>query len=333
MAHYVQLAPEFDATLLRKILALGIKRKEDPVLVQVMSAVGRRYGDSPEGLIETVFLPAVEYFNERCDARWINLIWFIPKERSPLCALTPVQTDTVLKSLLHLRQVESHAERVLGLLAKSQPEKVFDFFGVRLDYAASRGEDEDRYEEIPHQFHGLEKSFAGIGDHAIGTVRQWFVTGDSMFQFRGGRLLASGFPGFPEPFARKLQSMAQIGNREDIEFVIRVMSSYHGEAFLNEACKAVVRALPADDPLLGEVEVILQSTGIVSGEFGFVEAFTKKKEEMADWRTDPNAHVRAFAEKFMRFLDRRIAAEQRRSEENIEMRKRMYDDPGAGGER
>ena len=30
--------------------------------------------------------------------------------------------------------------------------------------------------------------------------------------------------------------------------------------------------LPADDPLLGEVEVILQSTGIMSGEFGFVEA-------------------------------------------------------------
>jgi hypothetical protein len=54
MAHYVQLAPEFDPALLGKILALGIKRKEDPVLV--------RYGDAREGLIEAIFLPAVEYF-------------------------------------------------------------------------------------------------------------------------------------------------------------------------------------------------------------------------------------------------------------------------------
>src|SRR5208282_2613190 len=105
----------------------------------------------------------------------------------------------------------------------------------------------------------------------------------------------SSFPGFPEALARMLQSMAQAGDRDDIEFVIRVMSSYHGEAFLNETCKAVVRALPADASLLSEVEVILQSTGIVSGEFGFVEAFTRKKQEMADWRADPDAHVRAFA--------------------------------------
>jgi hypothetical protein len=74
-----------------------------------------------------MFLPAVEYFDERRDARWINLIWFLPQERSPLGALTPAQTDVVLKSLLHLGQVESHAERILGLLAQSQPEKVFDY--------------------------------------------------------------------------------------------------------------------------------------------------------------------------------------------------------------
>ena len=103
---------------------------------------------------------------------------------------------------LHAHDLRRHAETHF---------RVFDFFGARLDYSASRGEDEDRYEEIPHPFHGLDKSFAGIVDHAVGTVRQRFVTGDSMFQFRGGRLLASGFPGFPEPFARKLQSMAQIG--------------------------------------------------------------------------------------------------------------------------
>jgi hypothetical protein len=153
-----------------------------------------------------------------------------------------------------------------------------------------------------------------------------------MFQFRGGRLLASSFPDFPEAFRQKLQSHAEAGKREDIEFVIRVMSSYHGESFLNDTCKAVVRALPAGDPLLADVEVVLQSTGVLAGAFGFVEAYTKKKQEMAGWFTDPDAHVRAFAESYVRLLDRRIAAEQRRTEESLELRKRMYDDPGDSGE-
>jgi catalase (peroxidase I) len=63
-----------------------------------------------------------------------------------------------------------------------------------------------------------------------------------------------------------------------------------------------------------------------------VEAYTKKRQEMADWLTDPDAHVRAFAESYVRLLDRQIAAEQRRSEESVEMRKRMYDDPGGSSE-
>lgn len=93
-----------------------------------------------------------------------------------------------------------------------------------------------------------------------------------------------------------------------------------------------MRALPADDPLLSDITVILQSTSVVSGEFGFVEAYTRKKQEMADWLTDADAPVRAFAESYVRLLDRRISAEQRRSEEGIEMRKRMYDDPGGAAD-
>jgi hypothetical protein len=142
MAHYLQLALEFDPALLGKILALGIKRKDDGVLVQVMLTFARRYSDAPEGLIEAIFLPAIAYFTERGDARWINLVWLLPEERSPISSLTPAQTDIVLKNLLHLRRIESHAERVLALLTKNHPEKVFDFFGERLTYAASC-EDED----------------------------------------------------------------------------------------------------------------------------------------------------------------------------------------------
>jgi hypothetical protein len=116
--------------------------------------------------------------------------------------------------------------------------------------------------------------------------------------------------------------------------VIRLMSSYRGQTFLNETCKAVVRALPAGDALLSGVERILQDTGPVMGEFGLVDSYTKKKQEMASWLGDADAHVRAFAESHVLMLDRQIAAERRRSEESIEMRKRMYDEddgPNDGG--
>jgi hypothetical protein len=75
------------------------------------------------------------------------------------------------------------------------------------------------------------------------------------------------------------------------------------------------------------VQAVLQSTGVVSGEFGLVEAYKQKRESLVPWLSDEDEKVRAFAAQYIKSLDLQIAAEQRRSEEDIEMRKRMYDDP------
>lgn len=328
IAHYEQFVPEFDPVLLQKILLLGIKKDNDAVVAHVLSAAARRYSEAPDGLIETIFMPAIEFFSAKRDSRWINLVWFIKREQTFLRDLNAEQVDVVLRSLVYLPTIDTHAEFVLGHLAARYPEKVFDYFGERLRYGASGGRDGDeRYQDVPFRFFSLQKSFAGIVDHATGFARQLFVSGDALFQSGGGRLLASSFPDYAAPFARKLESYLASGNRDDIEFVVEVLSSYHEEVALNETCKAIVRVLAADDKLLSGVEIVLQNTGVVSGEFGMVRAYQSKKQEMADWLNDPDAKVRAFAESYARLLDRQIAAEQRRSEESIEMRKRMYGDP------
>jgi hypothetical protein len=62
------------------------------------------------------------------------------------------------------------------------------------------------------------------------------------------------------------------------------------------------------------------------------EAYQRKKAEIQPWLTDPRPRVKAFAEAHDRMPDRMIAAEQRRSEEDLEARKRQYGDdaPPAG---
>ncbi len=111
---------------------------------------------------------------------------------------------------------------------------------------------------------------------------------------------------------------------------MRILSGYRGQPFLYETCKELVQSLPVDDSLLSNVQIILQTTGGVFGEFGFVEAHQTKREAMVPWLSDTDEKVRCFAEPYIGLLDRQIAAEQWRSEEDIEMRKRGYDDPKDG---
>ena len=103
-----------------------------------------------------------------------------------------------------------------------------------------------------------------------------------------------------------------------------ILRNYHGESFTHDLCKLIVEMLPANDPLLNEIETALDTTGVVRGEFGFVEAYRQKKAEIEPWLSDPRESVQSFAKRYILSLDRQISAEQRRVEENLEMRKREY---------
>jgi hypothetical protein len=107
--------------------------------------------------------------------------------------------------------------------------------------------------------------------------------------------------------------------------VVTVLRDYWGQTFLHETCKDVVEALPAGDILLDEVEIALENTGVTTGEFGHVQALQQKKEEIEGWLVDNREKVRVFSERVVRSLDRQIAADQRRAEEDVELRKRMYE--------
>ncbi len=135
------------------------------------------------------------------------------------------------------------------------------------------------------------------------------------------------FPAFPENLASELTALAAAASDDDLGFILQVLRAYQGEPTTHEVVKELVARLPEDDPRLEIAEICLQSTGVVGGEFGFVEAYRAKKAQIETWAADPRPKVRTFAERFARRLEQSIAAEQRRAEQNKEMRRRNYEEP------
>jgi hypothetical protein len=182
----------------------------------------------------------------------------------------------------------------------------------------------DRYEPVPYQMPELGKSLAQHAALVVRTIRSWYSADEDLFTYSGGRLLHNIFPQFTEQYEAELLALIRTGAEDDIDFVLSVLHSYNGGMFLHEVCKALVEALPEGDARIDQIEVILDSTGVVSGEFGMVHAYQRKKEEMQSWLSDVRSKVRGFGEAHLRSLDRAIAAEQRRSEANYELRRRSW---------
>ncbi len=208
-------------------------------------------------------------------------------------------------------------------MAAQSPEKVVDFFGRRLTYEKGL-QSSSGYTSIPFRFNDLSKTLQQIPEQLVANVRCWFAIDNELFVYRGGRMILATFPEPDNRLLNLLQQLAGSGKSDDAEFVIAILRSYQGQVVLHDLFKDLIDALSDNSLLLGEITVSLDSAGVVSGEFGYVESFLRKKAEIKPWLDDPREKVKGFARNRILKLDLQIADEQRRAEQALELRKRNY---------
>jgi ppGpp synthetase/RelA/SpoT-type nucleotidyltranferase len=307
--------------LLQKAVEVG----DDAAVIECVGAAVANHQEEHQPTTETFFAPAIRYLTSKGDTRWVNEVWYQNQATTFFPELSHEHTDLVLANLVEAPRIDAHIERILSVAAKARPEPVWRFFGLRL--VKAHGDDKaDRYEAIPYQFFDLQKQLSQVPEFAIDLARTWYEPDRrALFQFEGGRLLYAAFPDFPDAFGTKLRQIASDGTTEDIGFVLSILWNYNGDPRTHEVMKTVAAKLSEDDTRIVELEGCLFATGVVSGEFGIADAYRRKKAEIASWLEDESPRVRSFAEKAIRNLDLRVAADHRRAEQHREMRRREFD--------
>jgi ppGpp synthetase/RelA/SpoT-type nucleotidyltranferase len=320
---YQRYAVEIDPRLLETALGAAIASSDGGAVLKIVATSVARHSDVSGGLLHRVLLPALSYLRDKGDTRWVNHVAIRATGSSVFRELESDQADFVLDALVARSAIDYREEEILAEIAKRYPTRVVDFFGHRLraERAAREGH---RYEAVPFEFHLLKPSLESVPEHAVAVSRAWFAEDREFFEYRGARLLFNVFPVFTPPYERALEGIRGNGTRVDLEFLVQVLANYNGQTFTHALMQSIIEALPADDALLRQVGMMLDSAGLLRGEFGLVEAYRRKREEMEPWLADSREKVQAFAQRHMHGLDLQIAAEQRRSEEALEFRKRSF---------
>jgi hypothetical protein len=207
------------------------------------------------------------------------------------------------------------SEQTAGLafvrIREAEQQRLDEVLTTRLARKSEDG-DEEQFEAVPFEFHELEKVLSKDPQLAISKGLLWFA------QNR-------------EQFAAALAELVRAGGDMEADFSLAVLQNYPGETSTYVVLKEIVSRFPQDDRKMSDVRSSIDSTGVVSGEFGLADAWRVKKESLRHWLTDARQAVKAFAEKHIAELDRMIAAEWRRVEAEREKRNRSNDEtePGA----
>ena len=321
-----------DKEPLERALTAAIATDNPVATIELVSACIEHHNAANSTVLINIFMQAIKFLSQNNDARWVNENWFRVQKSTLFDALEEAQIKIVLLNLVNCSSVEYQAEAVLSGIAKKYPEAVILYFNDRIQFNISDPDADkrknlylERYEEVPYAFHSLSEPLSVIPKQAVQFVRAWYAESKELFTYRGGKLLANIFPTFPEAFQAELIALVQTKSAEDIDFVCSILRNYKGEFFVHKICREIIIALPDGDLLRqGEIEVILESTGVVTGEFGMSDAYKRKKTEIEPWLGDENPTVVQFANRYIGTLDNQIAAEHRRAEQGIELRKRDF---------
>ncbi|HVM80622.1 MAG TPA: RelA/SpoT domain-containing protein [Stellaceae bacterium] len=329
LARHLRNINTANPALAGRVLAKATSVADDIAVMESLILVMEKYGAGAIDNEEELFRSALKYLSQKRDARWVRGAWFQSKTSQFFSTLSEENARLLLGNLVFLPRFDYPLERILRQVADSHPALVWEFFERRLNHDKDDVEDE-RYENAPLAFHELHKALARDPALAITAGRQWFARDSGLFRFKGGRLLSSVFPKCPTPFAEALADLVKNGSESDVELVLGVVQNYEGEESTHEVLKRVVARFPHDKHKLSMVGICFDNTGVVSGQFGMVEALRAKRTLLKSWLSDERTEVQKFAADHVHDLEQWIAAEQLRAERGSEMRKLTYpeDDDG-----
>ncbi|OGT07200.1 MAG: hypothetical protein A2X78_03810 [Gammaproteobacteria bacterium GWE2_37_16] len=314
---------KLDVALLQEITDKAIPLYDVATLIEILAAVVINYNQDNSSLIQDCFLPVVTALTELQKPKGIISLWYRKEYAAFAESLNVDIIDKILENLLFLEAIDFHAEAILIPIAQKFPEKVLEFFGKRL----AKKSTDSNYDAIPYEFDKLKGLLAKIPNQAVDIVSSWYDGNYEFFIYRGAKLLHIIFPDFPKDFESKLLEFINSGDEKKLEIAIAVLRTYKtgkGEVFLHDICKILIKTLPDGSKWLPHIEIILNNSGAVWGEFGLAELYEQKKLEVMEWVKDSDAKVRGFAENYILDLEKMVAAEKRRVEVDIELRKHKY---------
>lgn len=325
IAWFEQHAIPFDEAILTCVVQKAIEVDDREALRMAMLASERQFTDHPGELITNVFMPILNHMAAVEDTSWVGRGWH---ETALIEALTEEQADAVLFALRPVPKIDTGAARVVTAIAKHWPLCVLAFFDARDITSASEGCPDD-YRTLPSSIKdGMRDALAAYPDDILAVARHWFDRNPTFFKYYGGRFIAGVFPGMTEPLEEKLRSIVTDGMRDDIAFVVAILNGYKGSDCIHSLVRTTIARLDPDDDIREAIIGALFPSGIVSGEFGFVERYESLLAQIRPWLDDNSPRVRAFAGEYIRRLERAITSETRRAEaEQAERRLEFDEDP------
>lgn len=311
---------EIDIGLLEKTFKKAKKSKDIYALNNIVNSIATNYPKYKN--FEPLFVLCIKELTRNKSSHWVHGTWYQPK--SILSSFAEDSFDVILENLLLSPSINHEEEEMLTHIAKKHPKKIVYFFCNRVTMKTKKQNDL-RYDAVPFDLSKLHEPLQKHATVVIPEIIKWFSKKNWLYEWEASHFINAIFPTFHSKLEVELTKLIKTKKERNAKTVLAILKAYRGETFLHKTCKNFIKYSPYAKKYKGSVFMVLSQTGVVSGEYGFVNAYTKKLEEIQDWKKDRSKAIKSFVKDYEIQLNKQISYEQKRADEDLELRKRQYD--------
>ncbi len=310
----------YDGPLIGELIAEG---KRAGSAVALNTGIGKLVEKFDGGArVKALVLTALRALTRLGNTDWVDRVWDQDENKKFLSSLNDAEIGTVLRNLVLRSEIDYRAELLLGHIGEQRPREVMRFLMARVEEEVRGAKEDRRYKAIPYNFDEVNKSLGKHAEVVVGELLIWRRKREWRYGWEAEHLVEKIFPEFDVGLEQALIGLIKSKERGIREMILGILSAYKGQVFLHGICKEFVKAFGDEGEYATRLLLPLSRTGVVRGQYGFVKAYKKRREEMQPWKSDSHKGVRRFGLRFEEYIEGRIADEQMRADEEDSLLKR-----------
>ncbi len=317
-AHALTCFEEVDWKLLEAVFKKAKAAHNAQALTAIAAAVSRKFKEKEDKRLATMFMKAIRELSRLKDTSVLHFAWH--EAEKLIGSLDAAGVDALLENMVLVPNLNHEAEWTLKIFADKYPERIIQMFYKRVSIEKKRGYS-FHYSAVPFDdLHDLSEVLKKHSAEVFSELLKWYGEGDWYFSHNASKLMLHIFHSHEvENELIKLIKSKKIANAEIVMSLLREMGR---GSLVSKIAKEFIAHYYHNKKFMSILSASMSETGVVTGEDGLLNAYTRKKERMMEWQKDKNPNVRKFAKEYAEHLEESIQREIHRKDEDLALLKR-----------
>ncbi len=296
----------------------SLKMEDINQLVELLLTICKNYKDKKSTIEQ--FIKIIQKFSEKQYFEWPSRVSFIIDDI--VKDLSKEDFEIILANLVNKSDIGYDTEKILLPLGQKYPERIIKFFHQRVTIRKSGS---NLIDSVPFSFQLLKEPLSKNIEKVVPNIMEWLKEEDWKYKWEAGHLINIIFPIIDDKLKELLITLIKKKDSELLEQIFWVLDKYKGTSDVLGIVNEIIKNFKVTTKMRNRLFSILSHTGVVTGEYGLVEAYKSKIKDIQQWLSDGNADIVEFAKGYIMYLENAIKYETARVEKELDLMKSEFD--------